>query len=697
MFALFVSAVKLAGVLAAVTVAANTFSYSKYRRKNLRQFKSPIDESSEILASFNVSEEGDNGFFFGLATAPAHVEDRLNDAWLQFAEETPCDKIESDRGLQPADALISSAGADGGSQLSLLSVKRDAQMAKKKKPLKVAMEAMIRGFEKYAEEELPAPNEECHHNVAAWHNVPHPEERLRFWSDPDTELKLAKDTGVSIFRMGIDWTRVMPKEPVSGLTGIVNFAALERYKWIISRVRSYGMKVMLTLFHHSLPPWAGEYGGWKFEKTVGYFMDFTKLVFFPSGILSSTCLLQLCSCVPSLILIEKFSSIPIFTKSIYVPLATPFSSFNYKMLVVDSVSELVDYWVTFNEPHVFCMLTYCAGAWPGGHPDMLEVATSALPTGVFKQAMHWMAAAHVKAYNYIHEHSVAIKPIVGVAHHVSFMRPYGVFDVAAVSLANSLTIFPYVDSISDKLDFIGINYYGQEVVSGTALKLVETDEYSESGRGVYPDGLFRVLLQFHERYKHLKVPFIITENGVSDGTDLIRRPYLLEHLLAIYAAMINGVPVLGYLFWTLSDNWEWADGYGPKFGLVAVDRENSLARKPRPSYNLFTKVVSTGKITCEDRSRAWYDLQRAAKEKKTRPFYRAVNKHGLMYAGGLDEPIQRPFIERDWRFGHYEMEGLQDPLSRLSRFILRVFTPKRKVKHYEDDTELVIRSPEFSV
>ena len=50
--------------------------------------------------------------------------------------------------------------------------------------------------------------------------------------------------------------------------------------------------------------------------------------------------------------------------------------------------------------------------------------------------------------------------------------------------------------------------------------------------------------------------------------------------------------MLGYLFWTISDNWEWADGYGPKFGLVAVDRANNLARKPRPSYHLFTKVVS---------------------------------------------------------------------------------------------------------
>ncbi|KAG9457755.1 hypothetical protein H6P81_002263 [Aristolochia fimbriata] len=588
---LFVSATKLAGVLFTVTVAANAFSFSRYRKKNLRPFQSPIDESSDVLADFSgdPTNEEEQQFFFGLATAPAHVEDKLNDAWIQFAEERPCAESEP----RQADAIVGSASGDGGSHQA--KIDEPTKRKKKRKPLKVAMEAMIRGIVKYSddeysdEEETPAVAPDCSHNIAAWHNVPRPEERLRFWSDPDIELKLARDTGISVFRMGIDWTRVMPEEPKDAPGENVNFAALERYKWIIQKVHSYGMKVMLTLFHHSLPPWAGEYGGWKMEKTVGYFMKFTGLV-------------------------------------------------------VDSLSDLVDYWVTFNEPHVFCMLTYCAGAWPGGRPDMLEAATSALPTGVFNQAMHWIAVAHAQAYDHIHERTVT-KAIVGVAHHVSFMRPYGLFDIAAVTLANSLTLFPYLDAISDKLDFIGINYYGQEVVSGAGLKLVTNDEYSESGRGVYPDGLYRMLLQFNERYGHLKVPYIITENGVSDGTDLIRRPYLLEHLLAVYAAMAKGIPVLGYLFWTTSDNWEWADGYGPKFGLVAVDRANGLARIPRPSYYLFSKVVKTGKVTKIDRARAWYELQSAAKDQKTRPFYRAVDKHGLMYAGGLDQPIWRPFYQ----------------------------------------------------
>ncbi|KAE8815053.1 Beta-galactosidase [Hordeum vulgare] len=629
-------AAKLIVLAAAAATAANAASYARFRRRHLRRIRSPIDESADPVADFrslpsSATAAEDDDFFFGLATAPAHVEDRLDDAWLQFATEQSGDDKESMRNQKPVDAVMASAGGDGGSQpSSRLRGDEKGTDEEKRKPLRVAMEAMLRGFEKFSEGEDTSGEDNCSHNVAAWHNVPCPQERLKFWSDPDTELKLAKETGVTVFRMGVDWTRIMPKEPTEDFKSTVNFAALERYRWIIQRVREHGMKVMLTLFHHSLPPWAGEYGGWKMEKTVNYFMDFVRLV-------------------------------------------------------VDRVSDLVDYWVIFNEPHVFVMLTYCAGAWPGGDPNAIEVATSALPTGVYNQALHWMAVAHAEAYDYIHSESKnAMMPIVGVSHHVSFTRPYGLFDVAAVTIANSMTLFPYIDSICDKLDFIGLNYYGQEVISGPGLKLVENDEYSESGRGVYPDGLLRILLKFNERYKSLNIPFIITENGVSDETDLIRKPYMLEHLLAIYAAILMGVRVLGYLFWTTSDNWEWADGYGPKFGLVGVDRANNLAREPRPSYYLFSKVVTTGKITRHDRTSAWRELQKAAIQKKTRPFYREVDKHGRMYAGGLDRPIERTFVLRDWRFGHYEMEGLQDPLSRFIRCIMRPF-PRKKIHYIEDD------------
>ncbi|KAH0851776.1 hypothetical protein HID58_003959 [Brassica napus] len=593
--------VKVAGLFATITVGANAFSYTRFRRRNLGKIRSPIDESKEVLADFNSHEHKEGKFFFGLATAPAHSEDELDDAWLQFAKETPS---------SASDAVPGSEAAT-------------------RKKIKLAVGAITKGLAKNkhikeVKASASADDKPPANNVAAWHNAPHAEDRLKFWSDPDKEVKLAKETGVTVFRMGIDWSRIMPKEPTEGIKEAVDYEALEHYKWILNRVRSNGMKVMLTLFHHSLPPWAADYGGWKIEKTVDYFMDFTRLV-------------------------------------------------------VDSMFELVDSWVTFNEPHVFTLLTYMCGSWPGNNPDFMEMATSTLPMGVF--------------------HRVCLKkPLVGIAHHVSFIRPYGLFDTGAVTISNSLTVYPYIDSISKKLDFIGINYYGQESVCGVGIKLVETDEYSESGRGIYPDGLYRVLLMLHERYKHLKIPFIVTENGVSDETDVIRRPYLIEHLLALYAAMLKGVPVLGYIFWTVSDNWEWADGYGPKFGLVAVDRSNNLARTLRPSYHLFSKIVKSGKITRKDRSLAWNELQRAAKAGKLRPFYRAVDNHGLMYADGLDKPQWRPYVDRDWRFGHYHVEGLQDPLSRVARVLLiwPLIMNKRirkvKVKH-TDETGVAYASP----
>lgn len=133
-----------------------------------------------VIRPLLLNADGESEFFFGLATAPAHVEDKLNDAWLQFAEESPCDQPESQQGHQPADAVIASAAGDGGSQQASASGRSANRTGKKGKPLKVAMEAMIRGFRKYVEEdeeEKPdesASNEECHHNVAAWHNVPHP-------------------------------------------------------------------------------------------------------------------------------------------------------------------------------------------------------------------------------------------------------------------------------------------------------------------------------------------------------------------------------------------------------------------------------------------------------------------------------------------------------------------------------------------
>lgn len=69
----------------------------------------------------------------------------------------------------------------------------------------------------------------------------------------------------------------------------------------------------------------------------------------------------------------------------------------------------------------------------------------------------------------------------------------------------------------------------------------------------------------------------------------------------------------------------------------------------------------------------------------------------FILTGGLDQPIRRPYVKRDWRFGHYEMEGLQDPLSRFSRYIIRPFFNKRKAESQTDSADLVLESLNLTV
>lgn len=138
-----------------------------WKQQLSRQYGSP-DGVAYLFA------EEDN-FFFGLATAPAHVEDRLEDAWLQFATETSCDDNGNVRDQRPVDALMASAAGDGGSQQSWRSIGgENIGDREQRKPLRVAMEAMLRGFEILAESGESAGGDNCSHNVAAWHNVPCP-------------------------------------------------------------------------------------------------------------------------------------------------------------------------------------------------------------------------------------------------------------------------------------------------------------------------------------------------------------------------------------------------------------------------------------------------------------------------------------------------------------------------------------------
>ena len=473
----------------------------------------------------DLTKQGD--FFFGLATAPAHVEDQLDDTWLRFAE----------------------AG-----------------------------------------------------EVKAYHNQVRPGDRLEFWTNPEVEIQLAADTGVKVFRLGVDWGRlVMDPSDCTEQFCRLDEAALTRYIEIIQLVKDRGMEPMVTLFHHSAPLWAKEMGGWLAPELRDQFIWFSKRV-------------------------------------------------------IQELAPHVKLWITFNEPTIYSLLNYSASMWPDRRDTDRHPLSIICPKGSFCVASKLMASAHKSIYEYAHGYysfKELEKPQIGIAHNVTKHLSNRVFEKVTSTYMSYLMNYYFPDMIVGHLDYLGINYYGVEYVRGLGVEMRPDREYSESGRAVEPRVLYDLLKVFHRRYNEDGVgrekpfetlPFIVTENGISDGSDRLRPAYLIEHLRAVEAAKKEGVPVKGYIFWTVSDNWEWADGYCPKFGMVAVIRtESELIRVKRPSYDLFTDIVKEGKIYKHQAERAWMLVERGVGI--PRPFCRDDDGETP-----LDEPGRRKIVDYDWRF-----------------------------------------------
>lgn len=430
------------------------------------------------------------GFLFGVANAPAQVEDSLNDVWVRFAKS-------------------------GG----------------------------VRAF-----------------------SVPAVEKRLEFWTHPEKELDLASELGVRAFRLGIDWNRLVPEQ------GTFDTKALQRYQGIIRDIRKRGMVPFITLFHHSVPVWFEDRGGWAHPEAVEDFIAFYRFLF-------------------------------------------------------SELHEAGTYWITLNEPVPWAFLTYQAGLFSPGEKRGVKTVFAALSN---------MKAAHVSFYRYAHSLDKAVK--VGIAHNMAWYTGRGFLNRLIGKCAGELLNWWFVEGLP--MDYFGINYYGSEWMTLTGPAQYPELEYSDAGRAVYPVGLYLLLRKIAGKFPGKEI--VVTENGVGDGTDDMRRPYLVEHLVAVHRAIGEGIPVTGYLQWSLTDNWEWSDGYGPKFGLVAVDRENGMKRIKRPSFDLYKRIISENGFTEELRQHIWTDYRKTIGSK--RPYWRSSdNVHGL------DVPTMRTTPDHDWR------------------------------------------------
>jgi beta-glucosidase len=391
------------------------------------------------------------------------------------------------------------------------------------------------------------------------------------------DIAILADLGMNAYRFSIAWPRIQPTG-----TGAVNQAGLDFYRRLAETCREHGVTPYATLYHWDLPQPLEDEGGWLNLDTAAAFRD-------------------------------------------------------YASLTHDALGDVVEHWITLNEPWCSAFLGYGNGV----HAPGLKLGAESM------KAAHHLLLAHGLAINAMRESRHSDSRLGATfnlysVHAASDSRVDAEAARRTDGLSNRLFLdaallghYPDdvlldtgtaqwfderrgdLDIISTPIDFVGVNYYSRHTVAGPEdgvfgdpsdpsaspgserVTMVDTGAPKTAmGWEVHPDGLVDVLKMVHERAPQL--PIYVTENGAAyadevsaDGSvdDEERRLYFELHLDACREAIEQGLPLQGYFAWSLLDNFEWAFGYSRRFGLVYVDYETQ-ERTVKKSGRWFQELLS---------------------------------------------------------------------------------------------------------
>ncbi|MDT7838133.1 GH1 family beta-glucosidase [Aquabacterium sp. OR-4] len=378
----------------------------------------------------------------------------------------------------------------------------------------------------------------------------------------EADLDLIASLGVNSYRFSVSWPRVQPLGQ-----GAWNPAGLDFYERLVDGLLARGLQAHLTLNHWDLPQALQQQGGWMHRDTVQHFVDYARGIQARLG---------------------------------------------------DRLSTLA----THNEPWVMATL---------GHE-----------TGIFAPGVKSRRSASAVAHHLLLSHGLSLQALradgararLGIVLNQSPVQPAtpSAEDAAAARLEDGKLVRWYMDpllkgaypedvlawlgddgppvqagdlaAIAQPLDWLGLNYYSRAVVSASGAWDARQGglPLTEMGWEIYPQGLTELLLRLKRDYA--VPPLVITENGGAfpdatwhDGelADDDRCAYLASHIGAVGDALAAGVPMAGYIVWSLMDNFEWASGYAKRFGIVHVDYQ-SLARTPKRSARWLSAFMARQRL-----------------------------------------------------------------------------------------------------
>lgn len=322
-----------------------------------------------------------------------------------------------------------------------------------------------------------------------------------FWNKYEFWINKAAEVG-NCFRLGIEWSRIEPSK------GVFDMDALEHYRKILLYCRSKGLKTVLTVHHFTDPIWVAKNGGWLNTETEDLFQ-------------------------------------------------------RYAMVCSRYLGDMVDYWITINEPQI-----YCGSRLGGIYPEKYNIKRAL--TVLFIR----MANAHRKAYQAIRVWQPNAK--IGTAQNIQFFEGRNIVNKIISKIANAIWNYEFLRRTIKYHDFIGVNYYGRIKFPLENKDVLANLKPYAPGLGIMLQGLWA---RFH-------LPIMITENGLlkTGENEEEKIWFIADHLSECNKAILSGVKLIGWLFWTLVDTSTEEGDY--RMGLY------TLEGKPKESAKFMANLLS---------------------------------------------------------------------------------------------------------
>ncbi len=338
----------------------------------------------------------------------------------------------------------------------------------------------------------------------------------------EEDFDLAVELNNNAIRISIEWARLEPTE------GKFDEKEFEHYKKVLTAAKERNLKTYVTLHHFTNPVWFSDLGGWTSRKSPFYFSRYAK------------------KCAQEL-------------------------------------GDLIDAFLTINEPQVILLMSYATGKWPPNKKNPLLTIIAYIN----------LTLSHRSAYDSIKavSHRYKVGPVMQISWYEDSKKKLSIIGGITSKILYWFNCDMHLLPLLGKSDFIGINYYFTNIIRN--VRRHNPDAFlNDMGWWINPEGMEKVLVDL----KRFKLPIYVTENGLADSKDRIREEFIKAMLIACARAIKKGAPLEGYFHWSLLDNFEWHHGFWPRFGLVEIDRENNLKRIPRKSFAVYAKICKTGKI-----------------------------------------------------------------------------------------------------